>query len=168
MGNPIYVWITSLLIFKHWNFVRESGDKWGSLEDVAHARFWLGMSNRSNEMFTPVVTEWGSRQAVFSLFSSVVGAAWQCLRTSFVLLPITKCAGLKVNLWEKWTPHKYLERDCRSALQYNKITINAMIEKSWFKPTKSTAWHPVDQGEGGGHSLIKQWLQPVVTGCGFN
>lgn len=48
------------------------------------------------------------------------------------------CSGLKVNQWEKWTPHKYLERDFTSELQFNrKITINAMIHKNWLKPTKA-------------------------------
>lgn len=83
--------------------------------------------SRSNEMFTPIVTKnmiWD--QGCFLLAFLVVRAVWQCPRTSFFLLPINKCAGLKVSQQEKWTPH--LEGDFRSVLQHNRTTKNSVVQ----------------------------------------
>lgn len=65
---------------------------------------------------------------------------------------------MRADQQDEITPHKYLARDYKSELEFNrKIKIKAIVQKHWIKLTKVRI-HTV--GQCGGSSPIKQWIQP--------
>lgn len=102
-------------------------EKEGTGEEVLW--MWAHASVRSGPWVDPMKCSCYQEHDLgcFLLAFLVVRALWQCPRTSFFLLPINKCAGLKVSQQEKWTPH--LEGDFRSVLQHNRTTKDAMIQE---------------------------------------